>query len=820
MLQLAEMVWILERRHYADPDKEGALPHVNTLATGPNGEMMGQMSDVEEPIVRDLVLVGAGHAHAFVIKMFGMRPEKNVRLTLITEGVDTPYSGMLPGFISGVYTREECHIDTIKLGEFAKVRIILGRAKKITDRSVILEDGQPEVPFDVCSVNVGSSPQLPEQGAHLVTPVKPISRFSLSLDRIVARDCGGESLRVAVIGAGAGGVELLLALYRRLSNAKEFVLIAKSDEIMPNHSPVVRKLMLNAIRLRKDKVKLRLATSAIKVEKPSLSSAKLLLHLWSSEKIQEEEEFDEIIWCTQACGQPLLRESEGFNVDDAGFVLIDDNLRVKGRKNVFAVGDCCHLVNNPCPKAGVFAVRMGMPLAANLRRLLRGEPESTLERYVPQRTFLGIIGTADGNAIASKGGMGLEGTWLWSLKDWIDKKWMSGYTSGLPTMKSVMQHSGLSPVALAAGPDIAEELCHAKMRCGGCGSKVGSSVLSRVLKGIEVQSRPEVVLGLDEPDDCALVQLSSLESTIAVQTVDYFRSFWRDEYVFGQIAANHALSDVHAMGSEPIAAMCIAQVPFGPGFKVEQRLTRLMRGACDYLNRMNCSLIGGHTCEGAELAMGFSILGRLGKSQEALKKGGMRAGDVIILTKPIGTGVIMAASMRVLAKGEWVQAALQSMLVSNRDAGLCLRAHKATACTDVTGFGLVGHLVEMIRASNREGQTAKIMCELDIDTIPWLSGAKEVVCEYNVLSSLQHENVRAAMMIENRSEASKSPIFPLLFDPQTAGGLLASIPQAKAAACLEELRDKYGYIHARCIGRVVQADSFEVIRINMDSASM
>ena len=432
-------------------------------------------------------------------------------------------------------------------------------------------------------------------------------------------------------------------------------------------------------------------------------------------------------------------------------------MRVQGLPNVLAAGDCAHLINNPCPKAGVFAVRQGPPLAANIRRVLRGELESTLEKYIPQRSFLGIIGTADGRAVASKGKMGVEGEWLWDLKDWIDNKWMSGYTTQLPIQKFSQNKKVLSAVVAAAGEQVIEELFESSMRCGGCGSKVGASILSRVLQQMTVNTRPEIVIGMDQPDDCALVQLTKT-SPIMAQTVDYFKSFWRDEYIFGQIAANHALSDVHSMGAEAVSAMCIAQVPFGPRNKVEQRLVRLMRGAVDFLNKENCTLVGGHTSEGAELAMGFAITGTiLSTSPQPMRKSGARVGDLLILTKPLGTGVILAGHMRILTKGSWVQEAIESMLVSNRIGGICLRDHGATSCTDVTGFGLVGHLVEMLRSSE-----SPITAILNMEAIPLLNGAQEIVQKQKVLSSLHRENVRAAIMIENAFQVSKHPTFPLL----------------------------------------------------------
>jgi selenide,water dikinase len=196
----------------------------------------------------------------------------------------------------------------------------------------------------------------------------------------------------------------------------------------------------------------------------------------------------------------------------------------------------------------------------------------------------------------------------------------------------------------------------------------------------------------------------------------------------------------------------------------------MMAGAVSVLNEAGCALVGGHTGEGSELALGFAINGLIDEALAGvLTKGGMRPGDVLILTKPIGTGTLFAAHARLgLARGRWIDAALESMQVSNRAAMPILIAHGATACTDLTGFGLLGHLVEMTKPSG-------VDAELDLNALPLLDGAAECVAA-GVLSSLQPANLRLRRALRNQEEALAHPNYPLIFDPQTAGGLLASVP--------------------------------------------
>jgi len=328
------------------------------------------------------------------------------------------------------------------------------------------------------------------------------------------------------------------------------------------------------------------------------------------------------------------------------------------------------------------------------------------------------------------------------------------------------------------------------MRCGGCGAKVGSTVLSRVINRLPVQRRDDVLIGLDSPDDAAAFEVPP--GKVMVQSVDYFRAFIDDPYTFGRIAANHALGDIFAMGAEAQSALAIATVPYGREQIVEQTLSEVMSGALDTLAPTGAVLAGGHSSEGAELAFGLTVNGLIAKDA-LLRKGGMQPGDTLILTKPIGTGTLFAADMRGKAKGRWVDGAIQSMLVSNQAAAACLHRRHATACTDVTGFGLLGHLVEMTRASDADVQ-------LELEAVPLIDGAEQTVAA-GILSSLQPQNVRLRRAVRNPDSLSTHARYPLLFDPQTAGGLLASVPADTASACLDELHE-LGYSHAAIIGRV------------------
>ncbi|HEY2531377.1 MAG TPA: selenide, water dikinase SelD [Xanthobacteraceae bacterium] len=743
------------------------------------------MRSLSVPIVKDLVLVGGGHSHIAVLKNFGMRPMPGVRLTLLTRDVQTPYSGMLPGFIAGHYSYEACHIDLVPLAAFAGARFCHVEAIGI-DLAMkrVLCAERPPLPYDILSLDIGSRPkQVDVTGsAEHATPVKPIDGFAARWQRIVARvTTDAKALRIGVVGGGAGGVELTLAMRHRLRqlltekgqnpDRLRFVLITAGD-LLPTHNRSVARIFRRILRQRD--VELHLDSEVVAVLSEGVRCV-------SDTAIP----LDEIIWVTQAGAASWLRDS-GLACDPDGFVYVRDTLQTVTDPDVFAAGDVAAVENHPRPKAGVFAVRQGKPLIRNLRLALAGRHPKP---FVPQTNFLSLISTGDKYAIASRGRWAAEGRPLWTLKDWIDRRFMRKY-SALPSMASVEAPTLAAGVANAAA---LQEISAAAMRCGGCGAKVGSTILTRVMARLEISRRDDVIVGLDAPDDAALVR--PLPDKVLVHTVDYFRAFIDDPYVFGRIAANHSLADIYAMGGEPQTALAIATVPYSIESKVEDDLFQMMSGALGILNEAGCALVGGHSTEGAELALGFAITGGVAEN-EALRKGGLAPGQALILTKPVGTGTLFAAAMRRRAKGRWIDAALTTMQLSARESGECLRRFGASACTDVTGFGLIGHLVEMTKPSG-------VDVELDLGAVPLLEGAREMV-EAGIFSSLQPQNLRLRRAVHDGQAFAGDPRYALLFDPQTAGGLLAGVPAERADRCVTELRS-LGYQRAAIIGRVLPA---------------
>jgi selenide, water dikinase len=716
----------------------------------------------------DIVLVGGGHAHVHVLTAFAKLPEPGVRITLIARDLAMPYSGMLPGVVAGLYTPEEAHIDLARLTTATGARLIHAEAVGLdrVNKRVELR-GRPPIAYDIVSIDVGITPALAaiKGAAEHAIAVKPIGSF-LNKFNGLCESCRRPDgpRRIAVIGGGAGGIELFLSLRTRLlreakTHARDFsFVLVTAKEILAQHNARVRAAFRRVLAERGIALHEKRAAHAVSEHGITLEDGATIAA-------------DAVLVTTDAAPPPWF-EATGLARDDGGFLAVGPGLQSLNDLDVFAAGDCAGLTASPRPKSGVIAVRAGPYLADNLRRRARGEPPA---RWQPQRQHLALISTGERYAVASRGWVKAEGAWLWTVKDWIDRRWMRMYQD---TDRMIARMSR-RPVAAANAGAIDD------MRCGGCAAKVGAGPLSRALARLAPVRAEGVVVGLDAPDDAAVIAPNSKH---LVQTVDFFRSFVDDPYVFGEIAANHALNDAFAMGGMPRHALATAVVPPGPSAQVEETLFQLLAGARACLDREGVALVGGHSSEG-ELAIGFSVTGEVAP-ERIVRKGGLKPGDALILTGPVGSGILFAAAMRGRARADWIEAALAGMRRSNRAAAAVLLAHGATAMTDVTGFGLIGHLGEMLAAS-------RVSAELDLSAIPLYDGAL-ALARAGIASTLLPENLALGSLLHGEVDAAARAV---LFDPQTSGPLLAGIPPERAEACRAALRAS-GYDHAAIIGRI------------------
>ncbi len=732
--------------------------------------------ETQQSIHQELVLIGGGHSHAIALRNFAMNPLPGVRITLISEQSNTPYSGMLPGHVAGHYTYEDCHIDLRLVTQAAQAQLYVDRAVGLDlERNRVICAQHPPVRFDALSIDIGSTPELPDVPGILdySVPVKPWRFFLQQWQQVIAQvqQHPEQPISIGVVGGGAGGVELVLTIQHQLLKILEAAAQPLSNLTMHLFHRGTRVMTGHNARIR-DRFHQILTNQGI-----NLYLKETVLQVGESKILCEsglQVECNPIFWVTRASAPHWPRQS-GIATDDRGFIQVGPTLQSLSHPHVFAAGDIAAMVMSPRPKAGVFAVRQGKPLAENLRRFLRGE---FLQTYKPQSRFLSLISTGDRKAIMSWGSLplGNESAWLWRWKDSIDRKFMDQFRE-FPTMPPVSSEAGSEP----APP----------MQCAGCGSKVGSSVLEQTLSRLRQDYPPirqDILVGLSGADDAAVVEVPY--DQVMVHTLDYFRSLINDPFVLGQICAHHSLSDLFAMGATPQSALAIATLPYGTDAVLSETLYHLLAGATQVLQQAGAELVGGHTTEGSELALGLACNG-LAYRNRILSKQGIQPDQVLILTKPLGSGLIFAAAMRQKARDIRIDEAIQVMLQSNQAAAQCFIEHQATACTDITGFGLFGHLSEMLRSSS-------VQVQLDVDSIPLMTGVPEILAQ-NIHSSLYPQNLKAGNWVENKAQAQTHPRWPILFDPQTSGGLLAAVPQGKANICLKRLH-QLGHNQSSIIG--------------------
>jgi len=684
------------------------------------------------PLSRDLVLVGGGHTHALVLRSWGMRPLSGARLTVIDPTPAAPYSGMLPGMVAGHYGQAELEIDLVRLARFAGARLIVGAATGIdaTAHRITLGDGRA-VDYDVASVDVGvhaQVPNLPGFGEHGLA-VKPLGPFAARWQAFVAAVAAGQARpEAAVIGGGIAGIEVAMAMAHRLRRAAgqaQVSLIERAEVIAPE-STVLRPRLTRALAdmgvrvltaarvvgVHADHVEL--AGGAPVPSRLTVGAAGARAHGWPGQG--------------------------GLPVTEDGFVRVAPDLRVEGHTDLFAVGDCAHLAHAPRPKAGVFAVRAAPVLGDNLRAVLSG---SRTRAYRPQRDYLKLVSLGEKKAVAEKLGIAFSGRLLWRWKDRIDRAFM-GKFAPLPAM----QAAPLPRVRALSEEEDPEPMC------GACGAKVAPGVLQGAIA--------------DPGDDAGILVTGGVRQVLST---DHLRGFTNDPALMARIGALHALGDIWAMGARPQAALVSVTLPRMSEALQARSMGEIMGAARAVMGAAGAEIAGGHSSMGAEASIGFALTGLIEGAPITLA--GARPGDSLILTRPVGSGTLLAAEMRGAAAGRDIVALLTRLVVPQGEAAAILAG--AHAMTDVTGFGLAGHLLNICRAS-------RVAAWIAPEAVPLLPGA-EALAANGIRSTIWAANRRAAPVAGLGEDAGEV----LLHDPQTAGGLLAAVAAGEADGLVERL---------------------------------
>jgi len=685
---------------------------------------------------RHIVLLGVGHTNAHVVRMWAMNPLLDTDLTCVSDSAVTTYSGFLPAVLAGQLPPEAMEIDLVRLCAAAGARLITDRVTGLDrGRKQLLFTERPPVKYDVLSVGIGSVPLMPDKGADapsLVT-IKPMRSFIDRLTKVV-RQCkkGTEPLQVTVVGGGAAGVEMTQCLPERLrlltSSEFRITLVSHSAELLPECAPPTVQRVQRSIKERNHTVLnnstvTQISEGCVKLQNGSVLPA------------------DIVIWATAAAAPHLLSECD-LPKDDRGFLLTNETLQSIDDGSVFAVGDTGTIPSANIPKAGVYAVRQGPILWDNIQRQLAGR---SLIPYEPQKSFLKLLNMGDGTAVGEWRGFSFSGRWVMKLKRHIDQRFMDKYQR-LPDEMAM--------------PD--------DMPCRGCGCKLGGDVLEAALETESETTR----------DDATVIKVGSDDFTQndVLVTTDFFSAPFSDSWLTGRVAAIHSASDLYAMGAAPFAAEAIVVLPDGDQSTQQQILSDFQAGASYEFERMGAAITGGHTITGPRWEVGFTVFGRATGSK-LFRKQGLAAGDRLFLTKPLGSGVLMAALMRGKCPHSDYQAMIDTMLCGNQASAQIAVDSGVTCGTDVTGFGLLGHLQEML--------TDKVRAVLQLGAIPLMPGAHRAT-EQGIASSLLPANQCYLKGVYSGRAAS----LDLLLDPQTCGGLLLAVPAAKTPDFLRRFAEQ------------------------------
>ena len=816
-----------------------------------------------EPLRFHLVLAGGGHTHALLLRRWLMRPRlrpAHTLVTLVSRSSTAFYSGTLPALVAGLIAAEDSAIDLRRLCALAGVTFL--RAEIVGLDPVARElrlEGRPPLRFDRLSLDVGAvtaggsaepdaaprldpEPNGPEpdpsgtggtQPTGLLDrklsppgdalsgatgtvaacqlapsgsrawgasgqPVKPLEPFLAWLSTLTP----GSALRIR--GGGAAAVELALALRAR------------------GYGP---RLLLRGQGLRLG------SAAANRLGERLLAEAGIPLE----RSVPQAAPAD--LACTGSRA-PAWLAAAGLPVDAAtGRVVTTASLQVLEHPHLFAAGDCAVVAGAPRPASGVWAVRATPVLATNLQRSLE-QPQRRLRRWRSQRRALQLLGDGGWSpkgprAVVFWGPVALgPSRWLWRWKHHLDQRFLEGFAA-------------LAPM----GPEA--------MACRGCAAKLAAAPLEGALARLEGMARaqapspcaPALNEGRDGVEDAAVLATAA-DGSLLLQSVDGFPALVADPWLNARLTTLHACGDLWASGADLESVQALVTLPEAEPALQEELLLQTLAGVRSVLDPLGARLIGGHTLEGrdgAGLALALTVNGRVDPGRHWLK-GPLREGDALLLSGPLGSGVLFAAAMAGAARPGWIDAALDTMQRSQARLVELLAAHGCQACTDVTGFGLLGHLGEMLAAGGAGARSggdvlgpaggaedraaAEVEDEdgnqdsrggargrpddrrgapyprvqIDPRRIPAFTGALELL-DQGWASSLAPANGRALALLEGPvrlvGEAAAA-VEALLIDPQTCGPLLATLPADRAGAALAALQ-RAGFPEAALIGRVLGA---------------
>ena len=674
-------------------------------------------------IEEDLVLLGAGHANIEVLRKLGMNPQKGLRVTIISNKYLSTYSGMVPSYIEGNYNWNEINTDLAQLCNNYSHRLIISSITKVdTLKKLVYLKNRPPICYDLLSINLGIQSDKSKiiGSGKFALQLKPISEIKKTTDKILTFNKSNPKNNVILIGAGAAGVEVALALSSRFkkNNIKNnIILLSKNKSILKGYNYFAQKNCKK--ELLKNNIKVIFNAKVNKISKE---------YIVYNNNIKMYGKFP--ILCTAASPIDLLKKSN-LPLNKKGSIEVNNYLLAKGTTNIFAAGDIAEIKGYITTKAGVFAVKQGKILFKNIVRKLH---KKKLIKYYPQKSYLSLIGLPNKNALAVKSLFSFKSNFLWYLKKYIDNKFIKKYS---------IKNEIKSDITFNKDPFKFE------MQCKGCGNKVPQSVLKSVFK-------KNILNGSLDAD-----KITATKNLY--QSTDIISSIINDPYKLGMLSAKHALNDILASNSKALSSQMIVSMP--PALnKINIRdLTQLKKGAEVIMKKSVCDITGGHTYSSNDdqIYIGYSIVGR----QKTINKQNYFSEGFVYMTGHIGTAIIFAAIEQKILSGAYSKQVIKEMTASNHKIYELLCKNNVNMITDISGFGLAIHLYNLIlRFPRLKG------IELSINQVPIYPGV-ELALSKNVKSSLNDANKNYIISKLNHSNKNHK-LSNILYDPQTAGGFV------------------------------------------------
>lgn len=817
--------------------------------------VQGLAPSLPVPPRQRLLLAGGGHSHALLLQMWAMRPGLRpaaTEITLVSRCGASLYSGMVPGLVAGIYQHNQCAIDLRQLCRQAGVRFVQAEIEGLDTAARRLRlRGRPPLTYELLSLDVGAVTDR-GQAAAADSPAEAVAAADVAADDASSFDASSDDSTAdhsradhstAVVGAALGSVasaaagsgaavaaagsapmpvkplEPFLAWCAGLEPGQRLRLRGGGAAAVELALALRRRGLACVLLLRGDGLHLGSAAA-------NRAGERLLQRAGVAIERRVPPQAPADLLCTGSRA-PAWLAAAGLPVDSAsGRVLSDADLTVCGHGDLFVSGDCGLIQGDPRPASGVWAVRAAPVLAENLRRRLR-DPDAPLRRWRPQRRALQLL--ADGSsAVPRPGGEGppafaalaLWGplaigpsAWLGRCKDRIDRRFMAmlgpGQVAGGAAAVTAAQlrarwWPGRPPQE--TGPTAADGSgpLPAAMACRGCAAKLAAAPLAAALARLDPEgpapaAEDAVSLGRDPA------------GALLLQSVDGFPALVDDPWLNARLTTLHACSDLWACGARVDSVQALVTVPQAAPALQEELLFQSLAGVRSILEPLGARLIGGHTLEardGAGHSLALTVQGPV-LVGDPWPKGPMRPGDALLLSRPLGSGVLLAAAMAGAAAAADLDALLAALQQCQAPLLALLAAHGCHACTDITGFGLLGHLGEMLALS------PGLRVHLDLQAVPAWPGALALL-QRGFASSLAPANARALALLEGpiRLVTADGQALPepergslaaarrdLLLDPQTCGPLLAALPGERAAAALTALHAA-GFAQAVVIGSV------------------